>query len=410
VDAVYGWSDSQITLAWIRRPSSKWKVFAANKVQDIHQRVPPSQWRFCQGSQNPADLVTREIPASKLRDCKLWWKGPHWLQQPRSHWPVNEVLKAVPEECLIEARNESVGVNDTVCLAMVQESIPTLALRYETWQRLVRVTAWIPKWSRLRGDPKKGKLSAEELKESEFTWLRNRQRVVFLPEIEELCSKGQVNQKSCIVKLDPQLDQTKRLLVVGGHLQFAQIPEEARHQIMHLHVKASHAGPETTLAFLHQRFWLTQGRCEVKRVMRCLTCKRWQTKPVQQKMAPPLPAERVQIAPPFTNIGLDFTGPLYLKVKGSSEPTTSKAYVCIFICEDTCAVHLELLNSMTTEDFLQAFRRMVNRRGMARVIHSDNQTTFHKAAKVFKASMQRMQLMKIDLNVVEDKLANQGVS
>ena len=120
VDAVYGWSDSQITLAWIRRPSSKWKVFVANRVQDIHQRVAPSLWRFCPGSQNPADLVTRGIPASKLRDCKLWWKGPHWLQQPSSHWPVSEVLKVVPEECLIEARNESVDVNDTVCLATVK--------------------------------------------------------------------------------------------------------------------------------------------------------------------------------------------------------------------------------------------------------------------------------------------------
>ena len=64
---------------------------------------------------------------------------------------------------------------------------------------------------------------------------------------------------------------------------------------------------------------------------------------------------------------------------------------------------------MITEDFLQAFRRMVNRRGMAQVIHSDNQTTFHKAAKVFKASSQRMKLTKIDPSVVEDKLANQGV-
>ena len=44
------------------------------------------------------------------------------------------------------------------------------------------------------------------------------------------------------------------------------------------------------------------------------------------------------------------------------------------------------------------------------MIYSDNQTTFHKAAKVFKASTQRKQLMKIDPNVVEDKLANQGVS
>ena len=111
----------------------------------------------------------------------------------------------------------------------VAESTPSLALRYETWQRLVQVTAWILKWSRLHVEPKKGKLSAEELKECEFTWLRNRQRVVFLLEFEELCNKGQVNQKSRIVKLDPQFHQSKRLPVVGGCLQLAQIPEEAKH-------------------------------------------------------------------------------------------------------------------------------------------------------------------------------------
>ena len=43
------------------------------------------------------------------------------------------------------------------------------------------------------------------------------------------------------------------------------------------------------------------------------------------------------------------------------------------------------------------------------MIHSDNQTTFHKAAKIFKASSQRMKLTKIDPSVVEGKLANQGV-
>ena len=83
--------------------------------------------------------------------------------------------------------------------------------------------------------------------------------------------------------------------------------------------------------------------------------------------------------------------------------------MCIFICKDTRAVHLESLSSMTT-DFLQVFRRMANRHGMARVVHSGNQTTFHKAAKVFKASTQRTQLLNIDPSVVEDKLANQGVN
>ena len=104
---------------------------------------------------------------------------------------------------------------------------------------------------------------------------------------------------------------------------------------MHVNVKANHAGSETTLAVLRQQFWLTQGRREVKRFLRkCLTCKHWKTKPVQQKMAP-LPAERVQIAPPFTHIDVDFTGPLYLKVKEESESSTSNAYVCIFVCENS---------------------------------------------------------------------------
>ena len=41
--------------------------------------------------------------------------------------------------------------------------------------------------------------------------------------------------------------------------------------------------------------------------------------------------------------------------KEGSKTSTSKAYVCIVICEDSRAVHLELLNSMTTEDLLEAF-------------------------------------------------------
>ena len=35
-----------------------------------------------------------------------------------------------------------------------------------------------------------------------------------------------------MVKLDPQFDETKRLPVVGGRLQFALIPKEEKHQII----------------------------------------------------------------------------------------------------------------------------------------------------------------------------------
>jgi hypothetical protein len=59
------WSDSKVVLAWIYQPSHKWKVFVANRVQEIQERVPPEkyylqyEWRYCPGKSNPADLLTR---------------------------------------------------------------------------------------------------------------------------------------------------------------------------------------------------------------------------------------------------------------------------------------------------------------------------------------------------------------
>lgn len=106
VDSAHIWSDSQIAWAWIRKPSSCWKVFVANRVQEIQHEVPRSQWRFCPGNQNPADLVTWGISAVQLRESSLWWNGPHWLQQPSSHWPKCEVQSSFPDECLVEERKE----------------------------------------------------------------------------------------------------------------------------------------------------------------------------------------------------------------------------------------------------------------------------------------------------------------
>ena len=46
VENASAWSDSQIAPAWIRRPSSTWKVFVANRVQEIQKRIETNRWRF----------------------------------------------------------------------------------------------------------------------------------------------------------------------------------------------------------------------------------------------------------------------------------------------------------------------------------------------------------------------------
>ena len=56
INNVYLWSDSKVALSWIAKPSTHWKIFIRNKVQDIHDLFSSSAWRHCPGMQNPADL------------------------------------------------------------------------------------------------------------------------------------------------------------------------------------------------------------------------------------------------------------------------------------------------------------------------------------------------------------------
>ena len=53
-----------------------------------------------------------------------------------------------------------------------------------------------------------------------------------------------------------------------------------------------------------------------------------------------------------------------------------KAYIVLFVCFATKAVHLEIVSDLTTEAFLAALRRFVYQRGLPTEIHSDNGTNF----------------------------------
>ncbi|XP_028417205.1 uncharacterized protein LOC114541488 [Dendronephthya gigantea] len=176
VQEVYAWSDSQIVLNWIRQPCSKWKVFVANRVQEIQQKVDPSKWHHCPGDQNPADLLTRGISANQLANSTIWWNGPPWLLQSVDRWPKRVSFENLIKECLIEARKQS-----TVACHFGAKApcYPDMADKYESWQRLLRITGWILKWSHSHGIRKTGQLSAQEIKNAELCWLKIIQKNVF---------------------------------------------------------------------------------------------------------------------------------------------------------------------------------------------------------------------------------------
>ena len=78
----------------------------------------------------------------------------------------------------------------------------------------------------------------------------------------------------------------------------------------------------------------------------------------------------------FTNTGLDYFGPLYIR-QGKNRV---KLWVHIFTYITVGAIHLELIEDMTAEQFLSALCRSISRRGNSDQITLDNAPNF-KATK-----------------------------
>ena len=242
----------------------------------------------------------------------------------------------------------------TICSHSTTKFVPSVIepAKYEKYLKLVRVTAYVMRAVRefMKRLISKGKsqhteilkieLTSEEIKLAEEYWYRNVQQEEFAKELQALKNDEELPKISKLIFLSPIFDKDSNIIRVGGRLQFSLIPEESKHQIIlpgkHIIVEkitqsvhereGMHAGPETTLAIIREKFWIIQGRRNVSKVIRkCIKCKKQFTKPLVQKTAP-LPLERVSPSLPFTHVGLDFTGHLFLEQKGSKIP--EKAYEC----------------------------------------------------------------------------------
>jgi hypothetical protein len=95
-----------------------------------------------------------------------------------------------------------------------------------------------------------------------------------------------------------------------------------------------------------------------------------------------LPAERVTPDSVFSKVGVDYAGPVYIKLGATRRPTIIKAYVAVFVSLSVKAVHIEAVSDLTTEAFLACLRRFVSRRGKPASIWSDHGTNFIGAARV----------------------------
>ena len=96
-------------------------------------------------------------------------------------------------------------------------------------------------------------------------------------------------------------------------------------------------------------------------IYKCVKCRRYRrTTEVRQRAN--LPEERTEASPPFTYCGLDCFGPFIVK-EGRKE---LKRYGMLFTCLCSRAVHIETLDDLTTDAFMNALRTFIAIRGPVR--------------------------------------------
>lgn len=168
---------------------------------------------------------------------------------------------------------------------------------------------------------------------------------------------------------------------MGGRLQHSDFTYREKHPWIlpnkhrYTEMLAQYQHEKIMHADVRDRYWILRARKIVRRVVsRCTLCKGFKARAGQQTTAP-LPKDRVTESPPFKVTGVDFAGPLYVKAQGSLK----KSYIALFTCAVTRAIHLELVSDQSTENFLLAFKRFISRRGLCKVIYSDNARTFKRA-------------------------------
>ncbi|XP_054259832.1 uncharacterized protein LOC128984526 [Macrosteles quadrilineatus] len=419
---LYAWTDSMVVLHWIHTSPHLLKTFVANRIAELQHLIEPSCWSHTPTTSNPADVASRGLLPHQLLDCSLWWYGPTWLSEDQQSWPpITLVQKTnIPEEGLNEFRPASKIVTASVGIPQPTPLYSTLE-DFSNLTKLQNCFGWILRFIRncRKVEPltKTKYLTATERNTSLGTLVKLTQQKFFQEHFDCI-----LKQKTCtpaVQRLDPFIDSSG-ILRVGGRLEKAQLPYNAKHPMLlpknshltyllidHYHLNYLHVGPRTLQSLLCRQFWIISARTVIRhRLAKCVTCARCKGKTPQPFMGN-LPEERIVSTRPFLKVGVDFGGPYSTKSDKLRKPQLLKSYICLFVCMATKAVHLEMVSSLSTEAFLAAFKRFIFRRGLCSDIFSDQGTNFVGANRELT---ELYQFFSQQFDSILPKLSNQGIT
>ena len=256
---------------------------------------------------------------------------------------------------------------------VVSDILNRAVQRNSSWNRLVRVVAWI-----LRLGCPAGPLDYEEIMNAKLVILKDAQI-----EIAQELVKAVESGTGRFRKLAPLKDEKGVWRVgsrINGYVPFtldssmpAILPSGHRvtFLLMQMAHEFSHSGQDGTLArFRSKGFWCVKAGCLAKKVKsQCVLCRKISPVLLHQPMGG-LPEELLRTAVAWGYCQLDLFGPY--KCRGDVNPRTSKkTWGMIIVDCNTGAVHLDIVQDYSTNAVLLTLRRFGALRGWPRIICSD---------------------------------------
>ncbi|KAM4012210.1 uncharacterized protein ACNLHF_005183 [Anomaloglossus baeobatrachus] len=373
--------------------------------------------------QNPADHATRAVSAPRLKDTN-WLVGPAFLYQPVPTAHETHTHELFEPESDVELQPQVSTLSTTITNRHLDSS---RFLRFSTWRSAYRALTCLIhvirsfKNRQSRPAPCKGwhrchkAYTVEELTQAKHAIICCVQHEAYTQTLESLRNHRSVPKDSPLKKLDPFVD-TQGLLRVGGRISNAKLENDECTPIIvphghvafllveHYHAQVRHQGRLITEGALREAgFWITGVKRLVSRVIfKCIICRKLRGSCQSQKMAD-LPADCLSTEPPFTNVGLDVFGPWSVVTRQTrGGHANSKRWAVLFTCLSIRAVQIEVIETMDTSSFINAFRRFISLRGHVKHIRSDRGSNFVGACGELKIPS------NLDINQVERRLSELG--
>ena len=418
VNKLYMWTDRTTVLQWLNS-TSKQSIFVANRVCEILENTSVDEWNHVASSDNPADAGTRGMSAEVLQSSSLV-RGPDFLRT--NEFPFEPSIEEVKNIKLSIVTKETEETNTSLAASVTnstKEPPPQLIPfdKYNSYQKLLRITAYALRFLTSHECYRNADGSITDptdLEEAERHFQYLVQEESFNAERKDLLKNKPVKRSSRIAPFS-QFIRPNRLIWSAGRIKrLVEVDFDVKHPIVldashafvklflrHTHIKHHRQGFNYLRAKIQERYTILKLRSSLRSIKsNCVTCRQFRAATIQPIMAD-LPVERLAYqSPPFTNTGVDYSGPFYVTVRR----TTEKRWGFLFTCLTTHAVYVEIVPSMNASSCVMGVERFISRRGTPAIIWSDNGTNFVGAEKELREIIKKWNTINIAVELAHKSI------